>query len=87
MKCNLCYFEKNINNQYLYTFQRPEEGSRSIVFCALSQSLEDDEGGLYISNCGKVKPSCLAEDVAEQDKLMTKTMEILNLTEFCGIHK
>ncbi|KAK6626164.1 hypothetical protein RUM43_006470 [Polyplax serrata] len=64
-------------------FRTPEEGCRSVVYAALSQSIEG-EGGMYISNCQRSWMSSLARDVAQQEKLMRKTAEMLKLSKFCG---
>lgn len=66
-----------------FCLQTPEEGCRSVVYSALSQSIEG-EGGMYISNCQRSWMSSLARDVAQQEKLMRKTAEMLKLSTFCG---
>lgn len=62
-------------------FKTPEQGATTVVFAAISDTL-DKKGGAYLSNCREMWVSSLAKDINQQEKLMFKTMEMVNIREF-----
>lgn len=62
-------------------FKSAEEGSRTIVYSALSPKIES-KGGSYLSNCRFVRSHPLAKDKALCKKLFEYTSDILQIKEF-----
>ncbi|KAL0272735.1 UNVERIFIED_CONTAM: hypothetical protein PYX00_005596 [Menopon gallinae] len=62
-------------------FKTPEQGAVSLVFAAVSDSMEG-QGGAYISNCRHAWISPIATNEELQDRLMNCTLEMLNIKEF-----
>lgn len=62
-------------------FKTAEQGSRTIVFAAISPKIEK-KGGSYLSNCRFVKSHAMAKDKPLCQKLFEYTCDILNIKEF-----
>ena len=63
------------------SFQKPEAGSRTIVYAAISPFLEG-KGGTYLSNCFYDKSHEKAKDVTETKKLFDFTCELMKIKTF-----
>lgn len=63
-------------------FKTPEEGSRTPVFAAISATLADEKGALYLSNCrkGRINPNALDADKCE--KFFEFSCNLLDIKKF-----
>lgn len=62
-------------------FKTPEQGSRTVVYAAISPDIEC-KGGSYISNCAKCSHNNSANDLKERKKLFDFTCELLGIENF-----
>ncbi|XP_059622317.1 dehydrogenase/reductase SDR family member on chromosome X homolog [Phlebotomus argentipes] len=62
-------------------FKNPEQGSRTVVFAAISPKLEG-KGGSYLSNCRLHRTHAMAKDKAACQKLFDYTREMLKIEDF-----
>jgi hypothetical protein len=67
-------------------FQTPEEGSRTIVYAALSPALEG-KGGNYLSNCTETRMHPKARSPMECKKLFAYSCELLKIENFGFLEK
>jgi hypothetical protein len=65
----------------LLLFQTPEEGSRTVVYAAISPIIEG-KGGSYLSNCTKWWQHKSARDEVECKKLFDFTCNLLKIQNF-----
>lgn len=66
--------------------QNTEEGSRTIVYAAISPRLEG-KGGSYLSNCIRVSMSSLAKNAKLCDKFFQFTCDLLDVKRFGELEK
>uniref|UniRef100_A0A7G3AIF8 Putative dehydrogenase with different specificities related to short-chain alcohol dehydrogenase n=1 Tax=Lutzomyia longipalpis TaxID=7200 RepID=A0A7G3AIF8_LUTLO len=66
-------------------FKNPEQGSRTVVYAAISPKLEG-KGGSYLSNCRLHRTHPMAKDPAACEKLFDYTKELLKIAQLasCG---
>lgn len=64
-----------------FLFQNTEEGSRCIVYAAISPRVEG-KGGSYLSNCVRVPVNPLAKDKAVRQKFFDFTCDLLKIKNF-----
>lgn len=62
-------------------FKNAEQGSRTIVYAAISPRIEN-KGGSYLSNCRFVRTHKMAKDRALCKKLFEYTCDLLQIKEF-----
>lgn len=62
-------------------YKSPEEGSRTVVYAAISPNLEA-KGGSYLSNCMTMSPHSAASDARECQKLFDFTCKLLKIENF-----
>ncbi|XP_055703436.1 dehydrogenase/reductase SDR family member on chromosome X [Phlebotomus papatasi] len=62
-------------------FKNPEQGSRTVVYAAISPKLEG-KGGSYLSNCRLHRTHPMAKDAKECEKLFDYTREMLKIEDF-----
>lgn len=73
---------ENKNNSWISnSFQKPEAGSRTIVYAAISPYLEG-KGGTYLSNCYFDKSHKKTKDSSETKKLFDFSCELLKIQKF-----
>lgn len=83
------FLQSKINQKVVYyislnfgiSLQKPEAGSRTIVYAAISPYLEG-KGGTYLSNCYYDKAHKKAEKPSETKKLFDFTCELLKIQKF-----
>ncbi|GAB0099637.1 dehydrogenase/reductase SDR family member on chromosome X [Sergentomyia squamirostris] len=62
-------------------FKNPEQGSRTVVYAAISPRLEG-KGGSYLSNCRLHRTHSMAKDKNACEKLFDFTREMLKIDDF-----
>lgn len=66
-------------------FQTADEGSRSIVYAAISKDL-DYVGGDYVSNCQVTGTKRISDDLQLADKLFKFTCNMLKIESFGDVN-
>lgn len=61
--------------------QNTEEGSRTIVYAAISPKIEG-KGGSYLSNCVRVPVNSLAKNKKLREEFFSFTCNLLDIKEF-----
>lgn len=82
----LCIVVQHPKLNYTFTrnlihSQNTEEGSRTIVYAAISPRVEG-KGGSYLSNCVRVPVNGLSKDKRLREKFFDFTCKLLDIKEF-----